>query len=307
MMLESRRLSLLFLFFFFNDTATTEIYTLSLHDALPIWLAVFAEDGTEENVIELRVFRPASLLRGGENFLKMLDLSGIGDVHDAISVLLIDAIANGGQVGGVVAETPVGLSDDQRRLERRNKNAQSTVAELCDTELFQVVSHPWKFVVVKTFTADVVFGEQNVEAAIDLLKVSGGFFDEFFPEGNRAGITSLQLHDAPTGTIGEIGVFVELAFGLPVKGVEIADVELGLFSSLLVEHVFDEHAELRAPVADVVLTDDRVAALLKDADDGVADDGRAQVPDVHFLRDVGAGVIDDDFLRMIDRGSGTTV
>src|SRR5256885_5921689 len=28
--------SLLSLFFFFNDTATTEIYTLSLHDALPI-------------------------------------------------------------------------------------------------------------------------------------------------------------------------------------------------------------------------------------------------------------------------------
>src|SRR2546422_5434064 len=27
-----------FLFFFFNDTATTEIYTLSLHDALPISL-----------------------------------------------------------------------------------------------------------------------------------------------------------------------------------------------------------------------------------------------------------------------------
>src|SRR2546430_17670077 len=25
-------------FFFFNDTATTEIYTLSLHDALPIWV-----------------------------------------------------------------------------------------------------------------------------------------------------------------------------------------------------------------------------------------------------------------------------
>src|ERR1039458_10725724 len=29
-----RRIMLLF---FFNDTATTEIYTLSLHDALPIW------------------------------------------------------------------------------------------------------------------------------------------------------------------------------------------------------------------------------------------------------------------------------
>src|SRR2546422_5361315 len=32
-------------FFFFNDTATTEIYTLSLHDALPIsQLEIFAND-----------------------------------------------------------------------------------------------------------------------------------------------------------------------------------------------------------------------------------------------------------------------
>src|SRR5258707_2529646 len=30
-----------FTFFFFNDTATTEIYTLSLHDALPISTAIF--------------------------------------------------------------------------------------------------------------------------------------------------------------------------------------------------------------------------------------------------------------------------
>src|SRR5438105_15195851 len=33
--------SFIFILFFFNDTATTEIYTLSLHDALPI-LAVFS-------------------------------------------------------------------------------------------------------------------------------------------------------------------------------------------------------------------------------------------------------------------------
>src|SRR2546429_6696283 len=33
-------LPLSFFFFFFNDTATTEIYTLSLHDALPISLEI---------------------------------------------------------------------------------------------------------------------------------------------------------------------------------------------------------------------------------------------------------------------------
>mgnify|MGYP007026274075 CR=1 FL=1 len=32
------------LFFFFNDTATTEIYTLSLHDALPICIYYFVDD-----------------------------------------------------------------------------------------------------------------------------------------------------------------------------------------------------------------------------------------------------------------------
>src|SRR2546429_9305693 len=31
-----------FIFFFFNDTATTEIYTLSLHDALPIFAPLHA-------------------------------------------------------------------------------------------------------------------------------------------------------------------------------------------------------------------------------------------------------------------------
>src|SRR2546430_12577701 len=33
-------------FFFFNDTATTEIYTLSLHDALPIfWFQTLSDSG----------------------------------------------------------------------------------------------------------------------------------------------------------------------------------------------------------------------------------------------------------------------
>src|SRR5256885_12179163 len=51
-------------FFFFNDTATTEIYTLSLHDALPIFTDAIAEitprgvrtdDGVEHEV-DLIVF-----------------------------------------------------------------------------------------------------------------------------------------------------------------------------------------------------------------------------------------------------------
>src|SRR2546422_5560332 len=36
---------MIYIFFFFNDTATTEIYTLSLHDALPICRAGGARGG----------------------------------------------------------------------------------------------------------------------------------------------------------------------------------------------------------------------------------------------------------------------
>src|SRR5438445_13397860 len=41
-------------FFFFNDTATTEIYTLSLHDALPIcWPALASSRARNQVVVDL--------------------------------------------------------------------------------------------------------------------------------------------------------------------------------------------------------------------------------------------------------------
>src|SRR2546430_11224028 len=47
--------------FFFNDTATTEIYTLSLHDALPIWQAPPARRGGN------RLRHPDGAVRGRSN------------------------------------------------------------------------------------------------------------------------------------------------------------------------------------------------------------------------------------------------
>src|SRR5256885_11416099 len=55
------------IFFFFNDTATTEIYTLSLHDALPISCEAFCmitgadlqQDELEGNAPEEFVERPS--------------------------------------------------------------------------------------------------------------------------------------------------------------------------------------------------------------------------------------------------------
>src|SRR5690242_1098395 len=50
-------------FFFFNDTATTEIYTLSLHDALPIYAETAS--GTRRDVAALMRAVPGLLAKDG--------------------------------------------------------------------------------------------------------------------------------------------------------------------------------------------------------------------------------------------------
>src|SRR2546427_2283842 len=44
-----------YFFFFFNDTATTEIYTLSLHDALPICARVYGDIVRQRSALRLAV------------------------------------------------------------------------------------------------------------------------------------------------------------------------------------------------------------------------------------------------------------
>src|SRR2546425_11433469 len=48
------------LLFFFNDTATTEIYTLSLHDALPICQGLFTEASDGRIRLDVRPYRGAT-------------------------------------------------------------------------------------------------------------------------------------------------------------------------------------------------------------------------------------------------------
>src|SRR2546426_6491629 len=53
-------LLLLSFFFFFNDTATTEIYTLSLHDALPISSAAAVASSSSDALAISRPVRSAT-------------------------------------------------------------------------------------------------------------------------------------------------------------------------------------------------------------------------------------------------------
>src|SRR3712207_9290835 len=73
---------ILFIFFFFNDTATTEIYTLSLHDALPIY-SRDVKVAAGEDELHAGVRKPVALDHG----------SGLGQV-DRKSTRLNSSHAN---------------------------------------------------------------------------------------------------------------------------------------------------------------------------------------------------------------------
>src|SRR3712207_7460182 len=63
------------MFFFFNDTATTEIYTLSLHDALPIYVLDYLHN--RRPPIIYRDLKPANLMIDGNSSRVMLIDFGI--------------------------------------------------------------------------------------------------------------------------------------------------------------------------------------------------------------------------------------
>lgn len=67
-----------------------------------------------------------------------------------------------------------------------------------------------------------------------------------------------------------------------------------------------EHSKLGSPISDVVQPKYIVSKVFQQPAYAVSDDGRPQVPDVHFLGDVGARKINYDFLFLDTRGRHLT-
>src|SRR2546430_16229542 len=105
-------------FFFFNDTATTEIYTLSLHDALPIFGPLLAVvEVLQQHPAAVKVSEAGSARRRKETFR---DLDIIATANDPES--LIDYFTKLKWVIEVVAKGPTKatvLSNEGLRFDLR--------------------------------------------------------------------------------------------------------------------------------------------------------------------------------------------
>src|SRR5215217_9473935 len=96
-----------FFFFFFNDTATTEIYTLSLHDALPIRRGPGAAGRELERLERLGPHLDRVSRRRGRHVAAVLDPHGVEEVLVQVVHVLQDAVLQRGANSYVVEDREV--------------------------------------------------------------------------------------------------------------------------------------------------------------------------------------------------------
>ncbi len=117
---------------------------------------------------------------------------------------------------------------------------------------------------------------------------------ELGPQLQAVRVAGLQLDHQAAGAVGEGFGLVEALLGGAVEVLQVRQLVTGDGVFFQVGH---QHAELGAPVAHVVLADHGVAEELQDPGHAVANDGGAQVANVHFLGQVGRRHVDHGALR----------
>ncbi|MCY1210366.1 hypothetical protein D9M72_220520 [compost metagenome] len=264
-------------------------------------LAIGAVHGAEAHVLHFEGRRhEAGQARGGEHHLEVQGLALVDEVQRAVGLEHIGAVAGGGQVGGGVEVTTAGLLHDQRQrvafgvLELVHEHAQGAVAFGEQALGAQVGDDVGQVVVVGAFALHVGHAELHAQAVVHRLAVAQGNVVEAGPEFQALGVAGLQLDHQLAGAVGELGGFVEALLRGAIEGFQVG--QLGVAAYRLFLHIGQQHTELGAPVAHVVLADHGVAEELQYAGHAVTDDGGTQVADVHFLGQVRCRQVDDHAL-----------
>ena len=246
------------------------------------------------NVDELDVLVPHEP-RNREPLREVEFLPRVRHVDDPLRVILLLAAFDARQVARRVVVAAVGFADDgDAEVLLLQVDDERTLGLDGKPHLLKAFDDAGHLVVVERLAAIRVEG--NAEFLVDALELADGNVDELPPEREVLFLALLEED--------ELALAVLLPHAVRLLGLrrreDVALLQRGdgeVVALLLREQLavaLDEDAELRPPVAEVVVGDDRVAEREEEAFDRVADDGRADVADVHLLGRVGRGVVDDD-------------
>mmetsp|Transcript_790 Transcript_790/g.2883 ORF Transcript_790/g.2883 Transcript_790/m.2883 type:complete len:509 (-) Transcript_790:586-2112(-) len=265
-------------------------------------LPVLAEDDSEPHVGEPPIpcalalaLEPTRAPGAVEHRLEVRPLSHVRHVNHPVSLLLKDALPHCGKIGAPVVEAAVALAHDKRCLSALAKDAKRSVVLASDALLLELGENLRDVRVVEALAALL---ERDPESAVDCIELLATDVADAPPAGTLVAVAALEVHHRRLRALLELRILIEAHLGLLVKGLQVPDPALRsrrlsiptlLFAIL---EVFDEHSELRSPVADVIEAQHLDACELEGAAQRIADDGAAQVSDVHLFGDVWRAEVD---------------
>ena len=267
--------------------------------------AVFTQHHAEHVVFQRHGIRHiARFTHDGPRLHQMLVLTGVNVIEDAIRMQRFVAIFGAGDIGGRVEVAAIlFLDDDAHRFAFLvfvliKEDHRCAFAFDRQPFGFQVGHDPGQHRVVQALAHHVFTGQGHVQTIVGELVLGHGDVHQLAPHLTEVLVAALQFHHVATRALGKGFVFVVVLFRIAVEAFQVRQRHLTGVILLLFFQPGDQHAELGAPVADVVRTDHVVAEELQGAHGGITDDGGAQVADVHLFRHVRGGVVDDDGLRL---------
>ena len=253
---------------------------------------------------------------GGENLLEMQLLPAVGDVNDFVRLPGFEPVSQRRQIGRRVIETAVALADERgigihspSRLTRNGSSFGGNEPSLktpIAPSLSRAMPFGEQFVhdvveprIVKTFAERVI--ELHAEPPVNCVELRLRQRDHLVPDVQIFGVAGSGVSPIP-GVAASSARGICVAFGVDdfVEPLHFADgvaFERGADSDSCFQPT-SSIAELRAPVADVIVGDDAVAEQPQRARERVAEDRGANVADVHRLGDVRRTEINDDGFRL---------
>ena len=233
----------------------------------------------------------------------MIPLPAVGDVDDLLCPPLRGPVGKGGEVGGGVIARSVRLSDDEGLLGEPlvfgMKDHQGPGVFPADSPFLQTGIDRIDLVAVKTLPMGMI--EAHSEQIVNPFEGLHAQVSDLLPEGKVFRITLLQLDQFLPG-FGQ-GRFVLLGQRIS-RAVEVFQSGDGFVPKFIEIHLLPldrkkKHAELSAPVAQMVVPDDFMTPVLQQTGQTFTDDGRTDMSDVHLLGGVGRGVVQDDFPALL--------
>ena len=136
-----------------------------------------------------------------------------------------------------------------------------------------------------------MFGAQaDAQSVVHGLAVRHGNVDVAPPTRHGLNVAPLQAHDDLPGPVGEGRIRLKPGARFGVEALQVREL-LGILSAI--DQVRHEAAESGAPIANMILPEHFAAQRLEHPGHRVADDGAAQVVDLHLFRQIRVRIVHD--------------